>query len=282
MVFLFVFFFWDSYDSNGALNIVREVSEVVLISFNYFFFFSLCFIYFYHSIFYLTYPIFCLHYSTVDSLQSVFDLIYCIIHWSFFFFLIKCLWAFSYIIQCDSINLKVEFCMMNIITDILCLYSNRLQPRSSDLAYQRGIKMFSWVRIRLNIVAFHPLNSIFSSLWDNIWRLLINWKQTWLTIKTGQNLSFVGEHYWAVKPQTNFYHYFKRWLESTYKNECHIKKSIIAYRFWYCYFDYSKKLSLWIKNNSFLFKSSFNMCLGNWRLKTCYFSLKKDRCLDNI
>jgi len=33
----------------------------------------LCFIYFYHSIFYLTYPIFCLHYSTVDSLQSVFD-----------------------------------------------------------------------------------------------------------------------------------------------------------------------------------------------------------------
>ena len=148
------------------------------------------------------------------------------------------------------------------------------------LSYQREI--WNWVRMRLNIVAFHPLNDIFSSMWDNIWRLLINWKQTWLTIKTGQNLSFVGEHYWAVKPQTNFYHYFKRWLESTYKNECHIKKSIIAYRFWYCYFDYSKKLSLWIKNNSFLFKSSFNMCLGNWHLNTCYFSLKKDRCLDNI
>jgi len=40
----------------------------------------LCFIYFYHSIFYLTYPIFCLGYSTVGSLQSVFDLIY----WLFF------------------------------------------------------------------------------------------------------------------------------------------------------------------------------------------------------
>ena len=82
MVFLFVFF-WDSDDSNvGALNIVPEVSEVVLISFNFFFLFnSVCLIYFYHSIFYLTYPIFCLHYSTVGSLQSVFDLICCIIHY---------------------------------------------------------------------------------------------------------------------------------------------------------------------------------------------------------
>ena len=42
MVFLFVFFFWDSYDSNvGAFNIVPEASEIVLISFNSFFFFPL-------------------------------------------------------------------------------------------------------------------------------------------------------------------------------------------------------------------------------------------------
>jgi len=41
MVFLSVFF-WDSYDSNvGAFNIVPEVSEIVLISFNSFFFFPL-------------------------------------------------------------------------------------------------------------------------------------------------------------------------------------------------------------------------------------------------
>ena len=40
MAFLFVFF-WDSYDSNvGAFNIVPEVSEIVLIYFNSFFFFS--------------------------------------------------------------------------------------------------------------------------------------------------------------------------------------------------------------------------------------------------
>ena len=38
MAFLFVFFFWDSYDSNvGVFNIVLEVSEIVLISFNSFF-----------------------------------------------------------------------------------------------------------------------------------------------------------------------------------------------------------------------------------------------------
>ena len=40
MVFLFVFFFWDSYNSNvGAFHIVLQVSENVLISFNLFFLF---------------------------------------------------------------------------------------------------------------------------------------------------------------------------------------------------------------------------------------------------
>ena len=38
MVFLFVFFFWDPYDSNVvAFNIVLEASEIVLIAFIYFF-----------------------------------------------------------------------------------------------------------------------------------------------------------------------------------------------------------------------------------------------------
>ena len=73
MAFLSVFFFWGSYDSNvGAFDIVPEVSEFVLISFISFFFFPLCFIYFHCSIF-------CLSYSTVGSLQSALDLIYCII-----------------------------------------------------------------------------------------------------------------------------------------------------------------------------------------------------------
>ena len=42
MAFLFVLFFWDSYDSDvGVFEIVPEVSEIVLISFNSFFFFPL-------------------------------------------------------------------------------------------------------------------------------------------------------------------------------------------------------------------------------------------------
>ena len=81
MAFIFVFFFWDSYDSNvGVFNTVPEISEVFLISLNSFFFFPL-FIYFHCSIFYLTYPIFCISYSTFDSLQSASDISYCIIHY---------------------------------------------------------------------------------------------------------------------------------------------------------------------------------------------------------
>ena len=88
MVFLFVF--WDSYDSNvGVFNTVLEVSEIFLISFNSFFFFPLCFIYVYHSIFSFTNPFFCFCYSTICCLQSVFDLIYCVLHYIltlFYFF----------------------------------------------------------------------------------------------------------------------------------------------------------------------------------------------------
>ena len=41
MVFLFVFFFWDSYDLNvGEFNIVPAVSEIVLIFFKFVFLFS--------------------------------------------------------------------------------------------------------------------------------------------------------------------------------------------------------------------------------------------------
>ena len=46
-----------------------------------FVFFPLCFIYFYHSFLYLMYSIFGLHYSTICFIQSVFYLIYCIIHY---------------------------------------------------------------------------------------------------------------------------------------------------------------------------------------------------------
>ena len=88
MVFLFVFFFWNSYGSNvGMFDIVPEVSEVVLISFNSFFFFlSVSFI---STILSSTSIILSsASYSIVGSLQSVFELSYCITHYllSLFYF----------------------------------------------------------------------------------------------------------------------------------------------------------------------------------------------------
>ena len=87
-------FFLSSSSGTPVIRMLRHVtlsqrslklSSFLLVHFSFF----LCFIYFYHSIFYLSYPIFCLHYSTVGSLQSVFDLVYCIIHYIltlFYFF----------------------------------------------------------------------------------------------------------------------------------------------------------------------------------------------------
>ena len=82
MPFLFIFFLLDAYDLNvGAFNVVPEDSEVVLMSFNSFFFFPLCFIYFYHSVFHLTYPLFYLSYSTVGFFQSTLNLSYCTVYY---------------------------------------------------------------------------------------------------------------------------------------------------------------------------------------------------------
>ena len=86
MAFLFVFFFWDFYDSNvGVFDIVPEVSEVIFISFNSFFFFPFCFI----STILSSTSLILSSASVIRSLQSVFHLIYCIIHYLltlFYFF----------------------------------------------------------------------------------------------------------------------------------------------------------------------------------------------------
>lgn len=58
-------------------------------------------------------------------------------------FLIKCVWTFSFIIQCDSINLEFEPLEEQTIIDILYLYSSRLGPTSSDLLTKGEFKLFS-------------------------------------------------------------------------------------------------------------------------------------------
>ena len=80
-------FLW--YSSSGTLTIwmlghwTLSQRSLRLSSFLWilFLFLPLCFIYFHHSIFHLTYPLFSLSFSTVGYLQSTFDLSYCIIHY---------------------------------------------------------------------------------------------------------------------------------------------------------------------------------------------------------
>ena len=81
MAFLFVFFFWDSYDSNvGAFYSVPEVSEVVLISFNYFSLFS-SLLHLFSPVYLSPHLSYLLSQLFYCSLQSAFDLSYCIVHY---------------------------------------------------------------------------------------------------------------------------------------------------------------------------------------------------------
>ena len=65
----------------GHLTLSQRSLRLSSFPLTLFFCFPHCFIYSYQSIFQLTYPIFCLSYSTLGSLQSAFYLSYCIIHY---------------------------------------------------------------------------------------------------------------------------------------------------------------------------------------------------------
>jgi len=65
---LFLFSFWDPYNSKvGAFDIVSEASETILSSCHSFYFIPLFISYFYHFIFQLTDLFFCFRYSAIDS-----------------------------------------------------------------------------------------------------------------------------------------------------------------------------------------------------------------------
>ena len=112
--------FWRAYDSNvGALNIVPEVSEAVLISFYSLSFFCTCVIYLYHSIIQLIYPFFCLNYFTVSSLQSIFHLSYYIVHyWWLCFIPSRSLLNISYVF---SIWVSSLFICISILFSRFCI-----------------------------------------------------------------------------------------------------------------------------------------------------------------
>ena len=81
--FLFLFFFWDPYNSNvGVFNVVPEVSETVLSSFHSFFFIQLCSSYFHYFIFQVTYPFFCLSYLLLIPFR---EFLFHLLYWSLCF-----------------------------------------------------------------------------------------------------------------------------------------------------------------------------------------------------
>ena len=126
--FLFLFSFWDPYNLNvGGFNVVPELCETI---FNSFLFIYFCFVlllgsHFHHSIFQLTCSFFCLTYSAIDSFQSIFHFIYCVVHHSLFFSSFRSLLNISCIFSiCTSILFLRCWIIFTIIT--LNLFSGRL------------------------------------------------------------------------------------------------------------------------------------------------------------
>ena len=76
--FLFLFFFWNPYNSNvGAFDIVSEVSETIFSSFHCFYFILFFRSYFHQYIFQLTDSFFCFRYSAIDSSRVFFISVMC-------------------------------------------------------------------------------------------------------------------------------------------------------------------------------------------------------------
>ena len=87
MCFLFLFFFWDHYNSNiSVFIIVPTVSETILSSFHSFYFILLFRSYFPHFIFQLTDSFFCFRYPATDSFQRIFNCNNCVVCLCMFFF----------------------------------------------------------------------------------------------------------------------------------------------------------------------------------------------------
>ena len=82
-IFLYLYCFLlllGHYNSNvGTFTIVLEVSETILNSFYSLFFIQLFSSYFHHSIFHLTYSLFCLSYSAIESFYSIFNFSNCVL-----------------------------------------------------------------------------------------------------------------------------------------------------------------------------------------------------------
>jgi len=124
MTFLFVLFFWGSYDLNvEVFNIVPEslrLSSFLLIPFS-----ILLHLFPPFSIFHLTYPILFLSYSTVGSLQSAFDLIFALFIIDGLFF-ISSRFLLNILASSQSLSLVylsvTPFCFQDFGSSVLSLF----------------------------------------------------------------------------------------------------------------------------------------------------------------
>ena len=119
--FLFFVFFWDPYNSNlVAFNVVPEITEAVLISFQSFFFILFCGRHFHHSVFQVTYL----------SFYWLFCYWGILVHFSFW--LLSCSSLFG--LQFVKVLIKLFVCSLD-----LCLHSfSRILLRSSLLSLLRS------------------------------------------------------------------------------------------------------------------------------------------------
>ena len=83
------------------LILSQRVSETILSVFHFFPFILLFSSYFHHSIFQLTYLIFCLRYSAIDSFQSIFNSSNCVVSICLFFI--------------SSISLLIDSCIFYVL-----------------------------------------------------------------------------------------------------------------------------------------------------------------------
>ena len=126
--FLFLFFFWESYNSNvGVFYMVPEVSETVLSSFRSFNLILLYSSYFHHFIFQFTDSFFCFRYSATDSFQSIFNFSNCVVSVCLFF-------NYSRFFKIDSCIFSILFSRFLIIFTIIFLnFFSGSFPISSSL-----------------------------------------------------------------------------------------------------------------------------------------------------
>ena len=144
--FLFLFFFWDPYNSN--VGVLPEVSKTVLNSFNPFLSILLCSSYFHYFIFQVTYPFFCLSYSPLIPSREF------LISFIGLFIIVCLLFSSSRSLLNVSCVFSILFPRFLIIFTIITLNSSGRQPISSSFVWSGGFLPCSFICLCFSVFSF--------------------------------------------------------------------------------------------------------------------------------